>query len=208
MQEAGGGERRADGNLQSSTGNTGNNREQNLSQANGARLAGVDVISAMNDLAHDERPPAPPQYAAGSEPDEWESGLRASYASLTSNLQSIQLEIPGHTLTHTEASGLVGQAYEIEQHARILHTWAHRQLSNATKNVAFSERRLAAAEAQVRKIVELIERNRYWRVVQEEPAGVPIMPYVIEQDEEVCALSMNGCDPISVLIAPNPRRVG
>ncbi len=51
------------------------------------------------------------------------------------NLSSTQVEIPQRPLTHTEASRLVGGAYEMEQKARILHTWAHRQLSDAKKNV-------------------------------------------------------------------------
>ena len=101
--------------------------------------------------------------------------------------QTTQVEIPQLPLTHTQASRLVGKAYEMEQKARILHTWAHRQLSNAKKNVEYSARRVEAAETQVEKIVRLIERDRYRRVVQYEPRGVPIMPYVVEQNGGQCS---------------------
>lgn len=44
----------------------------------------------QDDLAHDETP-RPPRYAEGSEPDEWERGLQATYESLTANLESNQV---------------------------------------------------------------------------------------------------------------------
>lgn len=93
-----------------------------------------------------------------------------------------QLDIPQDPPTHAEASRLVARAYEMEQQSRALHFWAHRQLSNAEKNVNYTLRRLRIAEQQVKEIVEAIEGAPQYRVVQYEPRGVRIMPYVVEQD--------------------------
>ena len=92
------------------------------------------------------------------------------------------MDIPQHTPTHNEASRLVAEAYKMAQQSRALNIWARRQLLNTEKNLDFTERQLQAAEIQYSTIVEVIERDRY-HVIQYEPYGVPIMPYVIEQDQ-------------------------
>ena len=71
----------------------------------------------------------------------------------------------------------------MEQQSRALYFWAHRQLSNAQKNLIHTVRRLEIAEQQVKRIVEAIEGGPRFRVVQYEPQGVRIMPYVVEQDD-------------------------
>lgn len=81
---------------------------------------------------------------------------------------------------------MIAKAYELEQQSRALHFWAHRQLSNAEKNLNYTERRLEAAQQQVKRIVEAIEGGPRFRVVQYEPQGVRIMPYVVEQDDGQC----------------------
>lgn len=94
-----------------------------------------------------------------------------------------QLDIPETPPTHTEASRLIARAYEMEQQSRALNSWAYRQLSNAEKNLDYTMRRLKIAEQQVKQIVEAIEGGPRFRVVQYEPQGVRIMPYVVEQDD-------------------------
>lgn len=149
--------------------------------------------------------PAPPQYI--EEGDEWERGMQRTYCALGNgnievsakkmtsltelelgpNIHLYQkLDIPQQRpRSLAEASALVGKGYQIVQQSRALYFWAHRQMSNAEKNLTFCARRLEAAEKQVKQIVDVVEGTRF-RVVQDEPQGVPIMPYVVEQDEGQC----------------------
>ena len=99
-----------------------------------------------------------------------------------------ELDIPQGPPTHTEASRLVAKAYELAQKSRALNVWAYRQLSNAEKNVHYTKRRLEVAEQQVKRVIDAIEAEGgpKYRVVQYEPQGVPILPYVVEQDDGEC----------------------
>lgn len=149
---------------------------------------------------NDNPQPAPPEYI--EEGDEWESGMRRTYNALGSGNIDVsskemtraklglmeclyqKLDIPQHRpRSLAEASALVGKGYQIAQQSRALYFWAHRQLSNAEKNLTFCARRLEAAERQVKQIVDVVEGGLQFRVIQAEPQGVPIMPYVVEQDE-------------------------
>ncbi len=116
---------------------------------------------------------------------------------------------------------MVAKAYELAQKSRALNVWAYRQLSNAEKNVHYTKRRLEVAELQVKRVIDAIEAEGgpKYRVVQYEPQGVPILPYVVEQDDgecqqqyhyetthpfslDICTLSVNGSDPLPVLMVP------
>lgn len=101
--------------------------------------------------------PTPPEYI--EEGDEWERGMQRTYHALGSGnievsakeitrtklglMESLysKLDIPQqrpHSLA--EASALVGKGYQIAQQSRALYFWAHRQLSNAEKNLTFCAR--------------------------------------------------------------------
>ena len=82
----------------------------------------------------------------------------------------------------------MAKGFQIAEQSRALYIWAHRQMTNAEKNLAFCARRMEAAERQVKKIVDMIEGGPRFRVVQAESQipGGPAMPYVIEQDDGQC----------------------
>ncbi len=86
----------------------------------------------------------------------------------------------------------------------------------------YTKRRLEVAELQVKRVIDAIEAEGgpKYRVVQYEPQGVPILPYVVEQDDgecqqqyhyetthpfslDICTLSVNGSDPLPVLMVPS-----
>ncbi|KJA15801.1 hypothetical protein HYPSUDRAFT_58591 [Hypholoma sublateritium FD-334 SS-4] len=154
----------------------------------------IDSDSVQEDLPEK----MPPQNVGMKQ--EWERGLQDLYDSV--NYRHIELDIPNDISSHTVASRLLGKAYELAQQARMINTWAHRQFHNAQKNLAHTTKQLEVAEHQVKKIAAAIEGPRFHAVLCESK-GVQIMPNVVEQDEEICRVSMNGSDPVAVIAIPN-----